>query len=310
MGKHKKQQGALNVLVTGGSGFLGSHIADALTEAGHHVAIFDKKKSAFIKPGQDMIVGDILHPQELSQAMKNMDAVFHLAALADVDEACDNAPDTMKINIIGTTNVLEAARQNNVRRVVFASTIYVYSRTGSFYRVSKHACELLLEAYNERYGLNYTILRFGTLYGTRANSSNSVFRYLQEAFKSGKIEFKGTGQEIREYVHVCDAADICVEVLEDEYKGQTLILTGHHRMKLMELLDIINEILGGKVKIRVNPEKSISHYIQTPYSYMPRIGKKIVMNTYCDLGQGLLEMIDEIDAEKRQDTVIIDPAKE
>ncbi|MFA5370131.1 MAG: NAD(P)-dependent oxidoreductase, partial [Candidatus Omnitrophota bacterium] len=213
MRKKKKQKGVLNILVTGGSGFLGSHISDALTKAGHHVVIFDKKKSAFTKPGQRMVVGDILDAEPLFRAMKNMDAVFHLAALADVDEACDRALDTMKINILGTTNVLEAARRNKVKRVIFASTIYVYSRTGSFYRVSKHACELLLEAYNERYGLNYTILRFGTLYGTRANSSNSVFRYLQEAFKTGKIEFKGTGQEIREYVHVVDAANICAKIL-------------------------------------------------------------------------------------------------
>jgi UDP-glucose 4-epimerase len=76
-------------------------------------------------------------------------------------------------------------------------------------------------------------------------------------------------------------------------------------MRLVELLDTINEILGGNVKIRISPEKSISHYTQTPYSYIPRVGKKIVMNTYCDLGQSLVEMLDEIDAEKRQDTVTI-----
>ena len=303
MPSQKKVRKFLNIMVTGGSGFLGSHIADALTRSGHKVTIFDIKKSNYIKLGQKMMLGDILDGKALAHAIKGMDMVFHLAALADVDVAHDNPFDTMKINVLGTTNVLEAARINKVQRVIFASTIYVYSRTGSFYRVSKHACELLLEAYHERYDLNYTILRFGTLYGTRSNSSNSVFRYLKEAFDTHKIEFKGTGQEIREYVHAVDAANICTKILDDEYKGQTLIVTGHHRMRLTELLDIMNEILGNKVKIIIQPEESKSHYTQTPYSYIPRIGKKIVMNTYCDLGQSLVEMLDEIDSEKKQDTI-------
>lgn len=300
MPKLKKVNKSLTIMVTGGSGFLGSHIADALTEAGHKVIIFDLKCSDYIRKSQKMLIGDVLNVKELTRAMKGVDIVFHLAALADVDVAHNNPFETMKINVLGTTNVLEAARINKVKRVMFASTIYVYSRTGSFYRVSKHSCELLFEAYHERYGLNYTILRFGTLYGTRANDSNSVFRYLKEALLTEKIKFKGTGKEVREYIHVLDAAQICVKILDDEYKGQTLILTGHHRMRLIELLDMINEILNNKIKTSIEPEKSKSHYTQTPYSYIPRAGKKIVMNTYCDLGQSLVEILDEINSDKNQ----------
>ena len=290
----------MNILVTGGAGFLGSHIADALTDDGHNVLILDIKQSPYLKSDQKIIIADILDSEVLNNAMRGIDVVFHLAALADLDLAYNNPYDAIRVNVLGTTNVLESARFNNVKRIVFASTIYVYSQTGSFYRVSKHACELLLEAYHERYGLDYTILRFGTLYGTRADEHNSVYKYLKEALSTGKIVFYGTGDEVREYIHVSDAAGICVKVLAENFKGQTLILTGHHRMKLSELLGMINEILGGKIKITHNPNASRSHYIQTPYSYIPKVGKKIVSDVYCDLGQSLVEILDEIDSKKSE----------
>lgn len=292
---------SLNILVTGGSGFLGSHIADALTDAGHYVTILDIKNSPYLKQGQKIIIDDILDSEEMRNAMKGIDVVFHLAALADIDIAHNNPLDTMKINVLGTTNILESAKQEGVKRVVFASTIYVHSRTGSFYRVSKHACELLLDAYHERYGLNYTVLRFGTLYGTRANKTNSVYRLLHEALVSGKIDFYGSGNEVREYIHVLDAAKICVEILNDRFSGQTLTITGHNRIKLSELLDIINEILGNKIKIIYHNKESKSHYVQTPYSYIPRVGKKFISNLYSDLGQSLVEILDEIDSKNSHD---------
>jgi UDP-glucose 4-epimerase len=309
MGKVNETGKGLNIMVTGGSGFLGSHIADALTDAGHKVTIFDIKESPYLREGQDMVVGDILDQDDLVRRMKGMDIVFHLAALADLDTAHNSPHETMKINVLGTTNVLEAARANNVNRVVFASTIYVNSRTGSFYRVSKHSCELLFEGYNERYDLDYTILRFGTLYGPRANENNSVFRYLKEALETGKIEFKGTGKEVREYIHVRDAARVCTKILGEDFNGKTLILTGHHRMRLEEFLNMVKEILDNrnrKIDVTTNPKESEAHYVQTPYSYIPRVGEKIVTNTYCDFGQSLVEILDEIGTKKSCDEIEIE----
>jgi UDP-glucose 4-epimerase len=294
----QKNKRNLNILVTGGSGFIGSHIADALTDEGHHVTIFDIKKSPYLKKKQKMVVGDIMYCPALTRAMKGIDAVFHLAAFSDIDTAKSKPAETMNTNVIGTTNVLESARANKTGHVIFASTIYVYSRTGSFYRVSKHACELLLEAYQERYGIDYTILRFGTLYGPRTNRHNSVYRYLKEALNTGKIDFYGTGDEVREYIHVADAAKICAELLKSKYRNQTFILTGHHRTRVIELLEMIKEILGSSLKIRHHAAESKSHYTQTPYSYIPRIGKKMVLNTYCDLGQSLVEILHEIDPKR------------
>jgi UDP-glucose 4-epimerase len=293
----------MKILVTGGSGFLGSHIADALTEAGHEVTVLDLKRSPYLQDTQDFIKADILDRDRVKEAMKGADAVFHLAALADIDEALDKPFETMKINVLGTANLIEAARDAGVKRFIFASTIYVNSRSGSFYRVSKHSGELLLEEYSRRYGIEHTILRFGTLFGTRANAQNSVYKYLYEAFTTGKIDFYGTGKEVREYIHVSDAARICVDILADKFAGETLILTGHHRMKLSEFLDMINEIMGNRIDIRYLKEESRSHYTQTPYSFIPNVGKKIVKDTYCDLGQSLVEILDRINSDIKEEEI-------
>ncbi len=291
------------ILVTGGAGFLGSHIVDALVEDGYDVSILDLNPSKLIPDGVKVFEADILNFEDVCRAMAGIDIVYHLAALADIDEAYEHPFETMNINVMGTVNILKAAQKCSAKRVIFGSSIYVYSRTGSFYRVSKQAAELLLEAFYERYGLNYTILRFGTLYGPRADKSNSVFRLLNEALNSGKIDFKGSGHEVREYIHVRDAARICIKVLDDQFAGQTLILTGHHRIRVAELLEMIKEIFNFKIKVSIDPHPNTSHYNETPYSYNPRAGRKIVMNTYCDLGQSLIEILEEMDNGNEPDKI-------
>jgi len=290
-----------NILITGGSGFIGSHVADAFSDAGYNVLIFDINKSPYIKSGQKFFSGDILDPAALTKAMKDIDLVFHFAALADIDVAETKPYDTMNINIMGTVNVLEAARKAGVNKVIFASSIYVYSREGSFYKASKHAGELIIEEYSKKYGLKYNILRFGTLYGPRSDHHNSVYRFLKSALDHKKICIKSNGKEVREYIHVLDAARICLKIVENDIDNETLILTGHHRMRVSELLDMINEVMNKSINIEYISHRSKatgSHYDGTPYSYIPRIGKKIITDTYCDLGQSLVEILHEIDGNK------------
>lgn len=283
----------MTCLITGGSGFLGSHIADALSKDKRKVVLFDKTPSDFRKPNQEMIVGDIMDRKKVFEIMKGIDVVFHLAALADINVTWASPCNTMSVNVLGTTNVLEAARLTGVKKFIFASTIYCDSRSGSLYRVSKQAGELLVKAYHERCGMKYLILRFGTLYGTRAKENNSIYRLLKEALLTGKIEYKGTGKEVREYIHVRDAAQICTTLL-DKYENETLILTGYHRTKLTDLLEMINEILGKKIKINYYPKDNRAHYEQMPHSFTPTSNKRIVPESYCDFGGSLVEILEEI----------------
>ena len=285
---------SMKAIVFGGSGFIGGHVADALTEAGYEVIIFDLKPSPYLLPAQKMIIGDVLDEKAVLKAIRGCDYVYSFTGIADLDDASTRPIDTIRQNIMGTTILLEASRQNKTKRFVYASTIYVYSDKGGFYRCSKQAAELYIEEYQRKFGLDYTILRYGTVYGPRADSRNSIYRYLKQAIEQGKIECAGTGDEIREYVHVRDVARLSMSILSPEYRNQPVIITGHQSMCFKDMLHMIKEILGNRVEIEFTGVKDEAHYSITPYSFVPKIGQKLVSNYYVDMGQGLLECINEI----------------
>ncbi|MBV9465794.1 MAG: NAD(P)-dependent oxidoreductase, partial [Solirubrobacterales bacterium] len=150
------------------------------------------------------------------------------------------------------------------------------------------------------HGLDFTILRFGTVYGPRADRHNSVRGYLRQALRDHRIVAAGTGEEIREYVHVRDAARSSVQVLEEEFRNQRVVLTGHHAMRFRDLLEMIREIVGDvELELRA-PDAGDArhgdsgHFTRTPYSFRPKLARKLVANPYLDMGQGLLECLEEI----------------
>ncbi len=282
------------VIVFGASGFLGSHVADALTNAGYHVRLFDRSPSPFLKTDQEMVVGDIMNLDQVIQAVKGADIVYNFAAIADIDEAHNKPVATTTINVLGNTHVLEAARLANVRRFIFASSIYVYSESGSFYRASKQASERFTETYHDRYGLEYNILRYGSLYGRRSDKRNGIYRMLHEAIDQHSITYKGSGEAMREYIHVEDAARMSVQVLAPDYANRHLILTGQERLRIKDVMTMISEIMPWPVQLNYDDANIVHHYEMTPYAFQPRIGRKLVLNEHVDLGQGLLDCLREI----------------
>lgn len=285
---------SLKVVIFGGSGFLGSHVADALTDAGYDVIIYDLKPSPYLRNSQRMVIGDILDQHKVEDVIKGCDIVYNFAGIADIDGASQKPLDSVKFNILGNSIILEGCCKQAVKRFVFASSLYVYSKAGSFYRSTKQACELLIENYNEVFGLPYTILRYGSLYGPRANDRNFVYRMIKQSLMEKKITREGDGEEIREYVHVYDAAKNSVEVLSDEFVNQYVIITGNHQMKVKDLLLMIKEMLDNKIEIEYTVPKDNFHYEITPYTFMPKLAKRIVSKTYFDLGQGILECIQNV----------------
>ncbi len=285
------------MIVFGGSGFLGSHVADALSEAGNRVRIYDLMSSSYIKPTQEMIIGDILDTARVNGAIEGMDVVYNFAGIADIDEASCKPIETVKYNVLGNTILLEAAMRAGVKRFVYASTVYVYSDSGSFYKCSKSASENYVETYQKQYGLDYTILRYGTLYGARTDEKNSVYRFIKQAMTENKITYFGNGEEIREYVHVFDAAQNSVEILSEKFKNEHITITGHYPMKVSELFTMIKEMLKKDVIIEYIKPKSddpMDHYSITPYTFIPKVGKKYSKTYYTDMGQGLLMCMQDI----------------
>lgn len=284
----------MKVIVFGGAGFLGSHVADTLADAGYKVAIFDCKESPFKRPEQDMIVGDILDEKVVAAAVKDCNIVYNFSGIADIDQAAKYPLESVKTNILGNSIIMEGCRKADISRFVYASSLYVYSKAGSFYRSTKQSCESLIENYNEVYGLPYTILRYGSLYGPRADNENFVSKILKQAIAEGKIVRDGDGGEIREYIHVYDAAKGSVEILSDDFINQYVIITGSQQMKIRDLLYMIREMLDNKIEIRFAEPEDSYHYEITPYTFAPKLAKRLVSKTYIDFGQGILELMQSV----------------
>lgn len=296
------------VAVLGGSGFLGSHTADALSDAGYHVRIFDTRESPWRRPDQEMIVGDIRDGAGVARAVEGCQAVYHFAGMADIGDCAGSPVRTAEVNVLGTVTALEACRAAGVSRFLFASTVYVYSGHGAFYRASKQAAEAFIHTYAQEHGLEYTILRYGTLYGRRADHRNRIHALLNEALTTGKVRYPGSGKAIREFIHVRDAAALSVKTLAPAYANRHLVLTGMEKMSIEQLLLMIREISGNRVDVAWANEEPPGHYHLTPYSFMPEVGYKLVPDDYVDLGQGLLDTMTAIlETNPDLETMRIDP---
>lgn len=281
-----------NVIVFGGAGFIGSHVADELTKRGYDVTIFDIKTSPYLQEGQKMIVGDLLDQNLIQQVITNKQIVYNFAGIADIDVCAQNPIDTIKYNVLGNAILLDAASKMNVERFVFASSVYVYSDSGAFYKNSKQASELFIESYKQQCGLAYTVLRYGSLYGPRSDERNSIYRLVKNALEKGEINYSGTGDEMREFIHVLDAAKLSVDILSNDFINEYVVLTGNQRMKYNDLLLMIKEMLNQKIEIKYYPNTAKTHYTITPYNYTPKLGKKMVNNPHIDMGQGILQMLE------------------
>lgn len=280
------------IFVSGSSGFLGSHLVDYLENMQNEVVSFDQSEFS-VSGKKNIFQGDILNYSSLEKAMEGCKTVFHFAAISDIQESYEDPQKTLEVNIIGTLNILKACIKHKVDKLVFASTIYVYSKYGSIYRISKQACEKLIEEYARENNLNYMILRFGSLYGTRSNLNNSIHNMIYNALKYNRISRDGDGNEIREYIHVKDAVQLCYELFQKEFKSEYFMITGKQSLKVIDTLNIIQEILQKKINIIFNKNKT-HHYEVTPFSYENVVAKKITPDSYIDLGQGILEVIHEI----------------
>jgi len=287
------------VIVFGGSGFIGSHVADHLTKVGYKVVIYDLKESPYLKHEQDMIVGDILDQEKVDLTVKGATAVYNFAALADIEKTLDQPIETLNINLLGTIKILEACRKNKIKRFIYASTIYVQSKEGGFYRCSKQAAEEYIHEYHYRYGQDYCILRYGSLYGPRCGEENGLWKLLKTAITENELRYIGHSDTFREYIHIDDAAKASVMALGKEFKNHHVVLTGQEPMKVLNVLKMIGEILDIKKDVEFLDEDYTGHYKSTPYYYKDSVGMKYIPPLHIDLGQGIIQMINEIKNSKQ-----------
>ena len=246
----------MRVLVTGGGGFIGSHVVDRLMRDGHTPRIFDLSASPYHSPLEvETFTGSITDPANLDLAMRDCDAVIHLAAVADVAHVLADPVLAEEVNTRGTLNVLEAACRAKVGRVVYGSTTWVYSDCAEqavdeetpipaprhLYTATKLAGETYCAGYAELYDLEYTVLRFGIPYGPRARAAGVVAKFTDLAFEGQALTIAGDGSTTRSFIYVEDLADGIVASLAPEAAGRTYNLSGDEVVTILEIAERVQE---------------------------------------------------------------------
>ncbi len=247
----------MRVLITGGSGFIGSHVADKLREHNVTVRVYDMVYPTF-RQDIEFYHGSVLDLESLRMALNQVDAVMHLAAVADVNQVVEDPHYAEGINVRGTINVLEAMRRTGVRRVIYGSTIWVYEGVSAelvdeetplnipahFYTATKLAGELYCRSYAELYGLETTTLRYGIPYGPRARSAGVVASFVQKALKGEPLTIAGDGSQYRRFVYVGDLAEGNVAALRSVARNRIYNLDGREKVTIRQIADAVRRIVG------------------------------------------------------------------
>jgi len=254
-----------NVLVTGGCGFIGSHVVDALIKKKYKVTIFDliKPKRKDVK----FIKGSILNKKLVISSLKNIDFIFHLAAVSDINKVKKIPSETIETNIMGTTNCLEASRKNKIKKFIFASSVYSYGNSGNLYTTSKIASELIIKNYSLLFNLDYTIFRYTTAYGPRNRSVDATSIFVERALKNINLLVFGDGSQKRNYLYVKDLAAGSMIGLQKKTKNKIITLASKQNIKIINLARTILKLTKSKSKIILkNNNKRVDDFTSN-YSY-------------------------------------------
>jgi UDP-glucose 4-epimerase len=261
-------------LVTGGSGFIGSHVVDELVAAGAgRIVVVDKAvrpenlRDAFESGEVEVVEGDVTDAASLRQLMHGVDGVFHLAVLPL--GPCNESPRVgLDVNVVGSFNVFEAAKDAGVRKIVFSSASSVYGDTfetmdeshplnaRTFYGATKIAAEYLLRAFHEHHGVDYVVLRYMNVYGPRQDGGLviNVMRRIQ----SGEAPtIMGDGSQSFDFVHVADVAKANVRAMESDVSDETFNIGGGNEATVRDIVEQLLALSGSDLEPDVRPDVKV-----------------------------------------------------
>jgi UDP-glucose 4-epimerase len=250
----------MKVLVTGGSGFIGSHVVDRLEADGHEPVIFDLVPSAYHDPRHvATIVGDLTDRETALRAVRGCDAIIHLAAVADVSDVVADPVRADRVNVHGTQTMLEAARTADIGRLVYGSTVWVYGNAVADGDVDEDTAtklggEMYTLSYNELHGGDHCVLRFGIPYGPRARPAAVVPSFVLRAQKGETLTIAGDGRQTRQFVYVTDLAGGIVAGLLPPAGGRTYNLVGDEQVSVRQIADAVRDVVAS-VPLAHGPER-------------------------------------------------------
>jgi len=281
-----------NILVTGGSGFIGSHIVDTLIKKRYNITVLDlinpkKKKIRFIK-------SSTLNFNLLKKVTKNIDYVFHLSGVSDITKVKKIPVRTIKNNILSSTYLLEACRINSVKRIFFASSIYAHGSSGNLYTTSKIATENIIKNYKLLYGLNYTILRYASAYGDNNRGVDVISIFLNKALKNLSINIHGDGKQTRDFTHAKDLARASVYSINKRFANKTLTIGTNKKTKIRDLAKKIIKISKSQSKILI--KKKYKRFDDFDLNKVKKLKNKnyLKFKPHYNLDYGIREYINKI----------------
>ncbi len=308
----------MRIFLTGAAGFIGSHLSEKLLSLGHEVVGIDNfdpfykrdvkeenLKVALQHPNFKFIEADLCDENFwAANTQKDFDMIIHLAAMAGVGPSMKKPFLYNQVNIMGTTYVLEFARLNNIKRVIFASSSSVYGINKnlpwsvedpnllpiSIYAFTKISGENLCRLYNQHYGLNITALRFFTVYGPRQRPDLAIHKFVKAIDNGEKIQLFGNGQTFRDYTFIHDiVSGIIGAVNHQNEEFEVYNLGNTHTVSLIDLVNVIEDLLGKKANIEFMPEQAGD----VPYTWanIDKSREKLGYNPQTSIRQGVQEFI-------------------
>lgn len=302
------------ILITGGAGFIGSHLTDALLAKGYAVRIVDdlstgkRSNLPLDNPRLELVEGDVADAALLNRAAQGCQAVVHLAAVASVQASVDDPVHTHQSNFIGTLNVCEAMRQAGIKRVLFASSAAVYGNNGEGepigedtpkapltpYAVDKLASEQYLDFYRREHGLEPVVFRFFNIFGPRQDPSSpysGVISIFADFASQGRpITVFGDGEQTRDFFYIGDLTKLLLQALEQPAPEQGAINVGLNRTtSLNQLLSALNEVLGSLPPVTYQAPRQGD--IRHSRANNQRLLERFTLETPTPLGEGLAKLL-------------------
>jgi UDP-glucose 4-epimerase len=305
----------VKALVTGGAGFIGSHIVERLLKDGHEVIVLDDFSTGHRSNLSDnealaIVEGDISNPDTVKENMAGIDWVFHKAAVASVPKTVNDPVGSSAVNYQGTLHLLEAARNNNVKRFVFASSAALYGDeptlpkvetmcpvTLSPYAVDKLASEFACGMYTKLYGLETVCLRYFNVYGPRQDPSSpysGVISIFADKLKNKETPtIFGDGEQTRDFVFVSDVVEANMKAVTTETgTGQYYNIATGKKITLNQLLETLCEIYN--IEFNVNYENVRKGDIKESYAAVEKANSILKWNPSIELSQGLKLLCDSL----------------
>ena len=281
-------------LVLGGNGYLGTELVRQLASFGQPIVSVDLEMPLVQLSNVEYLSVDISDEKQLATLFDHchFDLVFHFAGISSLTDASEDFVKTLWINSLVTLDILKHMHNRGIGRLVYASSMYVFSETGGAYRLSKQISEQIIEEFCRNYSVVSSIIRFGSIYGPGSNDSNGLHGIIKHALTKESIKYEGDPESMREYIHVRDAIRACIEIAHlDTIQSNLYLVTGDRLMRVYDVLLMIKEMLGNKKLIEFENRHDSGHYVTTPYAYKPAAAVKYQLGNVLDFSHGLWELI-------------------